>query len=107
MMNQRCTPLGVVSLPVPGTSTCGFTNATVGTTAFVIPSNANMALIVAQTGAVTWRDDGVAPNITSGMPINPTFPQSYFEYSGNLAAIRFCGVTGTVSIVASFYGLEG
>jgi hypothetical protein len=39
MMNQKCTPLGFVNLPVPGTSTCGFTNATVsGTTTFVIPS---------------------------------------------------------------------
>jgi hypothetical protein len=110
MMNQKCVALGYLNLLVPGTSPAvGFSGAAVsGTTApFVIPSAANMVVLIAKTGQVRWRDDGVSPNITSGMPMAVTSPPPYFEYSGDLAAWRACGVTWTVAVDCSFYATVG
>ncbi len=58
-------------------------------------------LLVAETGAVRWRDDGVAPTPSSGMIIEPTMP--VFEYSGDVTSLLFIAVSGTVAIDASFY----
>jgi hypothetical protein len=42
MMNQRCTPVGFVSLAVPGTSgAVGFSGATIAGTTATIPLNDN------------------------------------------------------------------
>jgi hypothetical protein len=110
MMNQKVTPLGYLNLLVPGTSPAvGFSGASVsGTTApFVIPTAANMVVLIAETGQVRWRDDATNPNVTNGMPMAVTSPPPYFEYSGNLSQIRFVGITGTVAVDASFYQTVG
>jgi hypothetical protein len=73
-----------------------------GTTTFVIPSGGPfVALIVAQTGAVRWRDDGIASTPTNGVGIQPT--QAAWEYAGDIAALKFIGVTGTVAVDAAVY----
>lgn len=103
MIGQASAPLGFVSVAVPGTTAVGFTAGIVsGTTHFVVPTGADIeVLMVAESGQVRWRDDGVAPTPTSGMLMEPT--QAPFLYSGNPNAIQFIGVTGTVAVDASFY----
>jgi hypothetical protein len=106
MMNQVCTPLGFVTVAVPGSTGIGFASVTVAaTTLFVIPSSANMVLFVVETGPIRWRDDGGTLTVSTGVLVQPTV--SPFEYSGSLGAIRFLGVTGTVQIDASFYHAVG
>ena len=101
MMNQQCEPLGFV------TGAVGFTSQIIsGTTPFVIPTSANVVLLVCETGAVRFRDDGGAVSASVGMIIQPTLPVP-FEYSGSLSAISFYGVTGTVAVDASFYRAIG
>jgi hypothetical protein len=58
-----------------------------------------------QTGAVRWREDDVAPTPTSGVSLQAT--QAAFEYSGNIAALKFIGVTGTVAVGAAVYRAAG
>lgn len=106
MISQACTPLGFVTIAVTPTTALGFTNGIVsGTTAFVMPIEANLAVITVGTGPCTWRDDGTAPTPTSGMPMQVSSPP--LEYSGDLSAIKFIGVTGTVSVSAALYKLAG
>ena len=106
MMNQQVAPLGYLALSVAGTTSTGFTQQTVaGTTTFVLPTAANVVLLAANGGAVRWRDDGTAPDITSGMILNPGLAP--FEYSGNISMLRFTGVTGTVAVDCAFYKVAG
>jgi len=107
MFNQACVPLAVVSLAVGGTAAVGLTAGivTATTTLATIPVGANLALFAAQTGACSWRDDGVNPTPSSGVLMTPSQP--VFEYSGDLSAVRFIGVTGTVSVAAALYKSAG
>ena len=99
--------MGFLALTVPGNTSVGFTSQVVsGTTHFSIPAGANVALLICETGACRFRDDGVTATATVGMIIQPTLPTP-FEYSGDLSVIQFCGVTGTVAIDASFYRTIG
>lgn len=105
MISQACTPLGFVTVVVAATAV-GFTAGIVsGTTTFVMPTGANLAVIAVATGAVNWRDDGAAPTPTSGMPMLVTQPP--LEYSGNLSAIQFISVSGTVAVNAALYKTVG
>jgi hypothetical protein len=54
---------------------------------------------------VRWRDDGIAPTPTSGMIMEVTKPA--FEYAGDVAALKFIGVTGTVAVDAAIYRAAG
>lgn len=106
MMNQACSPRGFVMVVVTPTAAVGFTNGIVsGTTTFVIPTDANMAVIAAQTTTLVWRDDGTAPTPTAGMPIQVSTPP--LEYSGNLKAIQFVSVAGTAALSAALYKTAG
>jgi hypothetical protein len=106
MMQQQCQPLGFVSSTVTPTLALGFSNITVsGTTTFVIPTNVGVVLLVAESSPVRWRDDGVAPNVTSGM-LMPTNGTPY-EFSGDIAAFKFISAATTAVLSCSFYGLRG
>ncbi len=105
MLNQICTPLGFVSVAVTPTTAVGFTAGIVtGTTNFTIPAGANLAVVTAG-GSLNWRDDGMAPTPSSGMPMLVSQPP--LEYSGNLSAIKFISVSGTVSVSAALYRVSG
>lgn len=54
--------------------------------ALSVPAGANLALIQAQGQAVRYRDDGVGPTATVGMPIAAA---GSLSYNGDLAALRF------------------
>lgn len=106
MISQACTPKGFVTVAAQTTSAQAFASVTVtATTTFVVPVGSNLALLVAESGAVRWRDDGVAPTPTTGMLIEPTQPP--FEYSGDLNAIQFIAVSGTAAVDAALYQVAG
>ncbi len=68
-----------------------------------VPSGADFAVIRATGAVVYWRDDGVAPTSSAGMPLGVTDPP--LEYFGDLSAIRFVSASGGVSV--SFYRIAG
>lgn len=59
-----------------------------------------MALIVAETQGVRWRDDGVAPTASVGMPLAPGVP---LQYDGDLQAIRFFEQAATATLNITYY----
>ena len=69
-------------------------------TALTVPTGATLALIVAETQAVRWRDDGTAPTASVGMPLATGVSLSY---DGNLTAIRFIQQTASAIINVSYY----
>jgi ABC-type nickel/cobalt efflux system permease component RcnA len=69
-------------------------------TALTVPVGATMALIVAETQAVRWRDDGTAPTATVGMPLATG---TSLSYDGDLKAIRFIQQTASAVLNVSYY----
>lgn len=64
---------------------------------------ADLAVIIAETAAVRWRDDPVANgsvNGTSGMPLAVG---TYMIYDGVLQSLRFAAQTGTATIHVTYY----
>jgi hypothetical protein len=58
------------------------------------------ALIVAEGAPVRWRDDGVAPTTTVGMPIAVGVP---LQYDGDLSKIRFIQQSASGILNISYY----
>ena len=69
-------------------------------TALTVPTGATMALITAETQAVRWRDDGVAPTASVGMPLATGVSLSY---DGDLKAIRFIQQTASATLNVAYY----
>jgi hypothetical protein len=69
-------------------------------TALTVPAGATMALIVAETQAVRWRDDGTAPTASVGMPLAVG---TSLSYDGDLKAIRFIQQTASATLNVSYY----
>lgn len=87
----------------PPTSTpLGYQQITSLTTAqlLTVPPGATYAVIVPDTQAVRYRDDGTPPTASIGMPI-PIGTQ--ITYSGNLAAIQFIQQTASAVLNVSYY----
>lgn len=59
-----------------------------------------MALIVCETQAVRWRDDGTAPSATVGMPLAVGVAMNY---DGDLNKIRFFEQVASAKINVSYY----
>ncbi len=68
--------------------------------ALTVPAGATMALIVAETQAVRWRDDGTAPTASVGMPLATG---TSLSYDGDLKAIRFIEQTASAVLNVSYY----
>jgi hypothetical protein len=65
--------------------------------------------VIRVTGAgasVNWRDDGVAPTTTVGMPLFAS-DAFQFEYYGALTAIQFIQAVATAALNVSYYNLAG
>lgn len=58
------------------------------------------ALIIAETQAVRWRDDGVAPTSTVGMPLAVGIP---LQYDGDLKNIKFLEQVAGAVLNISYY----
>jgi hypothetical protein len=69
-------------------------------TALTVPAEATMALIIPETQAVRWRDDGVDPTASVGMPVNVG---ESLNYDGDLRHIRFIEQTASAKINVSYY----
>ena len=69
-------------------------------TALTVPVGATMALIVAETQAVRWRDDGTAPTASVGMPLAAGVT---LQYDGDLHKIKFIEQTASAKINISYY----
>ena len=69
-------------------------------TALTVPGGATMALIVAETQAVRWRDDGTAPTASIGMPLAVG---TSLSYDGDLKAIRFIQQAASATLNVSYY----
>jgi len=71
-----------------------------------VPAGATIAEICVETQTIRYRDDGVAPTTTIGMPVAPgssTFP-SCFSYSIiPLSAMQLIAVSGSPVVDVSFY----
>jgi len=68
--------------------------------ALTVPTGATLALIVAETQAVRWRDDGTAPTASVGMPLATGVSLSY---DGDLTAVRFIQQTASATLNVSYY----
>lgn len=64
------------------------------------PQGATMALVVAETQGVRWRDDGTNPTASVGMPIAAG---SYLNYDGDLNRVKFIEQTASAKLNVSYY----
>lgn len=66
-----------------------------------IPARTRHVLITAEAQGVRWRDDGVAPTASVGMPLAAG---QTFEYMGNTATIQFIQQVSGAILNVSYYG---
>lgn len=64
------------------------------------PQGATMALVVAETQGVRWRDDGTNPTASVGMPIAAG---AYLNYDGDLNRVKFIEQTASAKLNVSYY----
>lgn len=61
---------------------------------------ATFALIIAESQAVRWRDDGTAPTASVGMTLAVGVP---LQYDGDLTNIKFIETAASAKINISYY----
>jgi hypothetical protein len=59
-----------------------------------------IAIITAEAQGVRWRDDGVAPTATVGMPLAAG---ATLQYDGDLTKIKFIEQTASAKLNISYY----
>lgn len=91
------TPLGYRTLTAGKTANTAFALASISGG---IPDHATKLLVVAVGGNAYWRDDGVDPTETDGMPIFTEVGE--WLTSDNLESLRLVAGSG-VSLRGSFY----
>lgn len=57
-------------------------------------------LIIPESQAVRWRDDGGTPTASVGMPLDPGTP---LQYDGDLNRIKFIEVVAGAKLNVSYY----
>lgn len=65
-----------------------------------VPSNASVALISVSGGSIRYRDDGVSPTASLGMPIAAG---QEFQYQGELTHFQFIIQSGSPTLDISYY----
>lgn len=60
----------------------------------------SIAIIVAEGAAVRWRDDGVAPTASVGMPLATGVT---LQYDGDLSQIKFIEQTASAKLNVTYY----
>lgn len=60
----------------------------------------DFAVIVCETQAVRWRDDGTDPTATVGMPLAIG---TYMQYDGKLRSLKFIGQAGQAIVNVALY----
>lgn len=84
------TPLGFDSF--------GPINTATGVTA---PPGTTLMIFIVIGGNARWRDDGVAPTASVGMPVLETLP---YQFAGSFAQFKIIGESPGVTFSCSFYG---
>lgn len=69
-------------------------------TGLTVPADANYCIVIPETQAVRWRDDGVAPSATVGYPLAVG---SELRYDGDLNRIRFFEQAASAKINVAYY----
>jgi len=72
-------------------------SAAVGLT---VPQGATRALIAPLSKDIRWRDDGVNPTASVGMPVTAG---TYLSYDGNLQNIKFIETSASAEINVTYY----
>jgi hypothetical protein len=86
---QQITSLSsAASLTVPATDVNG------------LNQRPTIAMITPETQAVRWRDDGVAPTASVGMPLAAGVT---LQYDGDLTMIKFIEQTASAKLNISYY----
>jgi len=65
-----------------------------------VPSGATLAVIIPESQAVRWRDDGTNPTSAIGMPV-PIL--TVLSYDGDLQRIRFIEQAASAKLNVSYY----
>lgn len=73
-----------------------------------VPLGATIAEICVETAGVRYRDDGVAPTTSVGIPVEPsaTSPLCYAYAIIPMTAVQFIAISGSPVIDVSFYKLN-
>jgi hypothetical protein len=71
-----------------------------GAASLTVPAGATSAVITAEAQAVRYRDDGVAPTATVGMPLAVGVP---LQYTGPLASVKFIQQTSGAILNILYY----
>lgn len=72
-----------------------------GVMALTVPNGATYALITIEANDVRWRDDTTNPSATVGMPLMAGTTD--WQYTGNLANLKFIAQTGSTTLNVSYY----
>lgn len=65
-----------------------------------VPTGATRALIAPVTKDIRWRDDGVNPTSTVGMPVTAG---TYLSYDGDLNRIKFIQTSASAELNVTYY----
>jgi hypothetical protein len=65
-----------------------------------VPSDATIAEITVEAQAIRYRDDGVNPTASVGMPVAAG---NSFQYAGDLTTIKFIEQTSGAILNISYY----
>lgn len=68
--------------------------------ALTVPAQATLAIITPESQAVRWRDDGVNPTASVGMPVSIA---TVLSYDGDLSRIRFIEQAASAKLNVSYY----
>jgi hypothetical protein len=69
-------------------------------TGLTVPVGATRALIAPLTQTIRWRDDGVNPTSSVGMPVAAG---TYLSYDGDLKNIKFIEATASAELNITYY----
>jgi hypothetical protein len=95
MISQRYTPVAMTSIAV--------TQTAVGLPG--VPADAALALIVVVASTACNWSDFSTPTPTSGVPLQANAQP--WEFSGDIAALKFCMPSGTAQVWAAIYQSAG
>lgn len=93
---------GMMVVPTGSSRCLGYQQITSlsSSTALTVPTGARWCQFNAETQAVRWRDDGVAPTATVGMPVATGVTVNYY---GDINAIRFIEQTASAKLNVVYY----
>jgi hypothetical protein len=89
-------PLGYCQFTVSGT-------AALLTAKCTVPANARVFYAIPETAAIRWRDDGVAPTASVGMPVSTGTQLVYTGLTTAIAAWQVIAQSGTSTVDVAFY----